>query len=105
MAPAADCRTQQQTKGPGRRHGPDGALQLAAAYHVMEQQLACGGPQDARNSVNDEQSHRMPHLKRIGEKQHAPADRDQHEQSHAKLNDPAGVEPVGEGAGVTHGGK
>jgi hypothetical protein len=42
----------------------------------------------------------MPHLQRVGEKEHAPRDGGRHEERHPDLDDAARIVPVGRGAAV-----
>ena len=74
-------------------------MKLSAADDIVDQHLARRRPQHARKSVDDQQDDGVPFLKAVGRKQDAPAKRDQHEQAHPDLNDPARIEAVGQCAG------
>ena len=95
---AADRRTAEQPERARHRHQPHRAVQVVASGDVVDQQLRRRRPEHAGHAVDREQHHRVPDLQRVGEEQHAPAERAQHEQQHAELDDAARIVAVGERA-------
>ena len=96
----AHRRPEQDPELPPRRDRPDRALELGRTDDVVDQELRRGRPDHPREAVQDQKHGSVPNLEGIGQEQDAPAGRDEHEQHHAELDDPAGIEPVGERPGI-----
>ncbi len=97
---AADGGPRQHAKIACRGAEPHRALKVLGPDDVVKQKLRRRIPQHPGDPMNDQQYPRVPHLQRIGQKQHAPAQRHAHEEHHPDLDDAAGVEPLREGARV-----
>ena len=95
---AADGRTDQDAQITRRRVQPHRARQIGRADDVVEQQLVRRLPQHAGAAMDDEQQHRVPHLKRVGDEEDAPSRRCHDEEQHPALDDAARIEPVGQRA-------
>jgi hypothetical protein len=95
---AADRGAEQQAEPARAGEQPDRARQRGAADDVVDQELARRRPQHARHAVDREQQRGVPGLQAVGQEQPAPAERANHVEQHAVLDDAARVEAVGEHA-------
>ena len=97
---AADRGAEQNRQVAAAGVQADRARQISGADHVVDDQLRGGGADDAGGAVDQQDDHRVPHLERAGEEEHAPRQRRQHEQRLRDLDQLAAVVAVGERAGV-----